>query len=143
MGYYTNFDLQYDSAQSDPVELQRLISDIRAGKTFTDYEISLNSDEWDTMKWYGHDEDMKALSLEYPNVMFVLTGAGEESGDFWRSFYKNGVWQTVTGEVTYPDPDYSKFPIQDLTAKRQAERQARKEALLAEQARIQREIDSL
>ena len=33
---------------------------------------------------------MKAISNEYPNVKFTLTGTGEESPDFWKWVYLNG-----------------------------------------------------
>ena len=42
---------------------------------------------------------MLKLSLEFPEYVFILDGEGEESGDIWRSFYKNGkmyTWDEAT-----------------------------------------------
>jgi hypothetical protein len=41
-------------------------------------------------KWYEHVEEMKKMSLAFPNVLFTLAGEGEESGDVWRKYFLNG-----------------------------------------------------
>lgn len=44
----------------------------------------------DTMKWYDHDDDMKQLSMQFPDYYFLLSGRGEDHGDQWRKVYHNG-----------------------------------------------------
>jgi hypothetical protein len=143
MGYSTRFELQYDFSQSDQVELDRLIEDMNSGKTFGSHELSLDFSDWESMKWYDYDNDMKELSREYPNVMLVLSGEGEEPGDLWRAWYMNGDSVEVQAVITYPEPDFTKFSRIDLTEKRTAELEEKRRALLAEQARVQAELDRL
>lgn len=54
-------------------------------------------------KWYDHDDDMLEYSKLYPDVTFILDGDGEESGDIWRTWYKNGKSQEWALEVNQPD----------------------------------------
>lgn len=56
------------------------------------------------MKWYDHDEDMLALSKAFPNIVFVLTGEGEDRDDNWISYYKNGQIEVCHGRIVYDEP---------------------------------------
>lgn len=58
-------------------------------------------------KWYEHDQDMLRLSRTFPEVLFVLSGEGEEPGDLWKCYYLGGRVQEATARVEYPpsDPD--------------------------------------
>jgi hypothetical protein len=143
MGYNTKFDLDVIGRESDPVELNRWYEDLNDDKTFGDYELPLNSDEWDSMKWYCWEADVKVLSKEYPNVLFVLSGEGEDSGDIWRAYFMNGEVQEVQARIVFDEVDFSKFKRIDLTGKRRAELEARRQELLAEQVRLQEELDKL
>lgn len=53
----------------------------------------------DTMKWYEHEEDMLKVSLAFPGVLFRLDGEGEEAGDKWIKFFRNGKMQEVRVEM--------------------------------------------
>ena len=44
--------------------------------------------------WYDAEDDIKKLSKEFPNVIFCLSGTGEEGGDEWESYFKNGKCHT-------------------------------------------------
>lgn len=44
-------------------------------------------------KWYDHEKDMVKLSKEFPNVIFHLSGDGEEQGDVWKEIYSGGAKQ--------------------------------------------------
>ena len=54
-------------------------------------------------KWYDHDKDMIAFSTLFPNLVFKLTGEGEESEDIWVKYYKNGKMQHCPAKITF-DP---------------------------------------
>lgn len=56
-------------------------------------------------KWAEHDEDMIRLSRNFPQVLFVLDGAGEEDGDLWRTYYLSGLLQYAPAQITYPPFD--------------------------------------
>lgn len=70
-----------------------------------------NCEDWwssgDTWRWYDHDEDMIKVSKQFPDIMFELRGDGEESEDFWKTYYLNGKLQFAPAAITYPDFDES------------------------------------
>lgn len=102
MGYYTSFELERENL------------DISEGKSIpydVDEEIEKfledNSDEFyglrsdDTCKWYDHNEAMLRLSSEFPEVLFILSGEGEENGDVWKKYYANGTVEVDKAELVF------------------------------------------
>lgn len=78
MGYYTTYELSAeDSSVQEDVERRAR-------------EISGYSSLEDSCKWYDHDEHMLALSKEFPTITLRLDGEGEETGDVWAKWYRNG-----------------------------------------------------
>ena len=45
---------------------------------------------------------MLNLSRQFPGVLFTLRGEGEENGDLWRSYYRDGKMQTCKAIIMYP-----------------------------------------
>ena len=60
-------------------------------------------------KWYDWAEDMKEYSKLFPNILFTLNGEGEESGDFWAAYIKNGKMQEERAEIQIAPFDKSKL----------------------------------
>jgi len=60
-------------------------------------------------KWYEYDEVMKAISMEYPHVVFELSGEGEESGDIWKNYYVNGKVQKCQARIVFDEFDEKKL----------------------------------
>ncbi len=56
---------------------------------------------------------MIRLSKQYPDYVFQLDGDGEESDDFWRTYYKNGKKQEVDVKRVYGEynPDELKDEV--------------------------------
>jgi hypothetical protein len=54
-------------------------------------------------KWYGHEEDMRDLSMQFPDVVFVLEGIGAEFPDMWRKRFYNGEVEEVRPEISWPE----------------------------------------
>ena len=137
MGYYTTFK---GSVSGPEDSLRRFKEDAEKGLTFSDYDIEF-SDFFDnylrygeTMKWYSHEEDMIALSKKYPNVLFSLQGEGEEPGDIWKAWYRNGRSVTAKAQITFNEPDLDRvLPLDvELERKEADSHLARAEEALAE-----------
>lgn len=44
----------------------------------------------DSCSWYAHERDMLDFSKQHPYFVFVLDGNGEDAGDLWRKFFRDG-----------------------------------------------------
>ena len=88
MGYYTRFEL---SVVGDDVD--KHMEEITAASGYS-YLFD------DSVKWYEHEAEMRAHSKLYPNLLFKLSGEGEESGDIWVEYYKNGLMQREKAKFT-------------------------------------------
>lgn len=117
MGYLTSYSLRV-IPHSYPREV------IAGALTKATGSVGDDSANWDRMfidelmdgdsepqKWYGHDNDMVALSKELPDVLFRLSGVGEEQGDEWVKFYLNGEIETHTRQRWVPP----NFPLEKFT----------------------------
>ena len=94
MGYYTRHTLEHDDPR--PIDHEEGITE-QSGYEFTVFD--------DELKWYSHEHDMRVYSEKFPTVTFILYGVGEEEGDYWREYYKNGKMVRHNGDmkVTYPE----------------------------------------
>ena len=68
-------------------------------------EISGYEEQWegDSIKWYNYEKDMLKYSKLYPDTVFQITGYGEEQGDIWADYYKNGKVQKTKAEIVFND----------------------------------------
>ena len=115
MGYYTKFELHaVDVETGYPITTmeedaiaKRLWQLVGGSDRYTPKCIENCLDE--EMKWYDHEADMTALSKEFPNILFVLDGVGEEFPDAWRKWFHNGKFEASYAEVVYPKPKNSLF----------------------------------
>lgn len=58
----------------------------------------------DCVHWYEHDDDMIAISKLFPDMTFQLSGDGENNGDIWNAYYKNGEMEYCCADCSIPDP---------------------------------------
>lgn len=103
MGYYTKFEMNFTGnvAEKDIIAALKEIN-----PNYFDYD----ADHLDTlfeeeMKWYDATSDMIKLSERFPNVLFELSGEGEEHDDIWREYYHNGVYQHCQGRIVFDKMD--------------------------------------
>ena len=71
------------------------------------YALEPSGSTSDSCKWYEHMEDLAAMSLAIPHVLFHLKGEGEEAGDIWDAFALDGKTQKHAAKVVRvesPDP---------------------------------------
>jgi hypothetical protein len=59
---------------------------------------------------------MLKISKNFPEYLFTLDGEGEESGDIWRSFYKNNSMYTWSIDVKPPEFEESRLVPQEYVS---------------------------
>ena len=99
MGYYTDFKLSHDADLDEDDLIQNL-------EHITKYDW-YGSTTLVEAKWYEWETDMKTISKMYPGVLFTLEGEGEESGDLWQAYFKDGKVQVSRARIEFDafDPE--------------------------------------
>lgn len=105
MGYETRYYLDVREGDLQIDEILKTNSDFIG----LDYAILEDGDCCDSVKWYGHEADMRSLSEKYPNIVFVLHGEGEENDDVWYKYFKNGKMQSCYAKITFDEYDENKL----------------------------------
>ena len=100
MGYYTNFSLEIVKGNDYETDYESEIGEISEYGSST-FEESI--------KWYDHEKHMRQYSLLHPEVLFKLSGDGEENGDIWAEYYSNGKMQRVKARIVIDDFDETKL----------------------------------
>lgn len=119
MGYYTYYDIEVFNktdkfefnllsvmTQLDQ-ELVQKLSEINSNGYFNDESYFTEALQFDSIKWYDHDEDMIKLSKQYPDYVFKLSGQGEDPQVQWITYYYNGKKQYCPAIITYEEFDRS------------------------------------
>lgn len=103
MGYETRFKL---TALTDRNYSQRNYLKVLA--EINPQEFSPNAESFEEefeepRKWYNYKNNMKKLSLKFPDTYFLLYGVGEEQGDVWKAYFYNGEVQVIKATLTFKD----------------------------------------
>ena len=94
MGYYTRFELEVVSGGDYETDYEEVVSEQADYNPFSD-----------ETKWYSFEKDMKKVSKQHPKVVFKLSGEGEEAGDLWRAYFKDGKMQMCKARIEYNNFD--------------------------------------
>ena len=102
MGYSTAYSLEFEKENKESVitadelrDIQRYFED----KNVMGYAFDYDFDTYDGVKWYDHDEHMLGLSKLMPDILFTLSGEGEDSGDLWKKYYLRGQSQVEKVDI--------------------------------------------
>ena len=119
MGYYTRFELDITGtgdrwvtgvdAKGEKVKVNIGIDHGEVQQEICDLSGYTDPFDTDTHKWYDHDEHMRSVSKKYPDLLFTLSGEGEESGDLWVKYYKGGKCQVELAKIEYGKFDTTKL----------------------------------
>lgn len=134
MGYYSKFTLSWKTPEGYNDEYREFVTECRKKKIkipnkvsatvdkMTELEDALNSDNScsyghlfqmvngsDQIKWYNHEDEMRAFSKKFPEILFILEVNGEEEGDLSIKYFKNGKMQRADAVITYAEFDESKL----------------------------------
>lgn len=101
MSYYTRYVLTVDAGPADQGDYCNHCGG--TGKVTTSVVQHLPQILEEPQTWYDHEQDMMKFSKKYPNTTFRLTGEGEEQGDVWVKFFKNGQVQGRKATITLDD----------------------------------------
>lgn len=104
MGYYTYFELDLVSHFPEDVDFETMKTEIGDISGYGDRMFDGAS-----IKWYNHDEDMKNFSKKYPDIVFELSGSGEDPGDMWVCYYQNGKMQYEPAKISFDPFDVDKL----------------------------------
>ena len=113
MGYYTYYSMSMKNIK-DRAEFEDIISKIKEYKLFEYcifdkqcyYDFSHDGEigGGDEAKWYDHEQDMRAISTFFPDVVFCLHGEGEDRDDLWNKYFKNGEMEACYARIEYDTP---------------------------------------
>ena len=108
MGYYTRFEL--DIIDGPTVEMVEAECEMCRQVGTTGRGILKQMEKADesialimggeTVKWRGHEDDMKAFSRKWPDTTLRLQGWGEEDGDIWVKYFKGGKMQVSKASIS-------------------------------------------
>lgn len=110
MGYYSYYELEVEGPKEQLEKLTKLLNN-EGDWHFPYYEVhrAYFEEHRDSTKWYEYQDDLKRLSLEFPNLLFTLKRSGEETGDLEMSYYKGGKMQVCPAKITFDKYSPSKM----------------------------------
>ena len=116
MGYATSFTLfahhVADLEIADKIAEALHACDVIGYALSGDYQFAEDGVEffsYDSVNWYGHEEDMRAISKEFPDIHFELHGEGEMNDDIWTQHFVNGKSQLCRTKIVIPPFDPGKL----------------------------------
>lgn len=113
MGYHTYYTLSIsdrDGKDIGDAETRRIIAAFRASNGDAEYSLADDGDSrGDETSWYDHEKDVAALSKNYPGLVFVLYGVGEQNDDMWYKYFHNGKVQLCPARISFAKYNESKL----------------------------------
>ena len=108
MGYYTRYKLSVVDGPADQTCPCSHCGGTGKGLSSISAHIPWPTTGDEPQLWYDHEHDMLAFSKKHPSTTFKLNGVGEEQGDVWVKFFKNGQLQvrkanTILDESVPPE----------------------------------------
>lgn len=95
MGYYTDYDISNNR--------EEVADAIEEASGYSWYSRSMNG------KWYDWHDHCTAVSKRFPDELITVEGDGEEQGDHWKAYFKNGKSQKCEAIITFEPFDESKL----------------------------------
>ena len=108
MGYNTRYTLRVDGPWKEVLEYIEADPTLQhpLGDMYTLGDGRFDVGEW---TWYDHEQDMKFLSTDFPDILFTLEGKGEDRDDLWVKYFKAGKIQRVEAKIEYDPFDPEKL----------------------------------
>lgn len=94
MGYFTYYELTIDhDSKENQFKIAKALSQLEYFSYYwkdSDPDCIEDVIGYEEMKWYDHEEDILEISKQFPDITFCLHGEGEDRGDVWNKYFKNG-----------------------------------------------------
>lgn len=119
MGYYTDYALSVFRAENSgdgsikmkdyiPTNLEDQIKgEIEKMSVFEDGNIQ--DAYYVNTTWYDHEQDMRLLSAKFPDMVFWLSGHGDDAEDIWDKYFIGGKMQACYAEIVRGEFDPTKL----------------------------------
>jgi len=112
MGYITSYSLKICRKDQSNIghNLAEEVIELLRKQDSPRYALTECGDIKNSCTWYDHEEDLIKFSKYHPDLLFTLSGEGEEAGDIWKKYFINGKVQVEKAQITIKEfnPKYFK-----------------------------------
>lgn len=105
MGYHTRYSLEVDSEYRHEI-IELLLAKVDFARTVLQPN---GKSTGEFASWHKHDIDLIKLSKKFPEVLFTLSGEGEDSNDMWKLYVLGGKSYKQKAVIFIPAFDKSKL----------------------------------
>lgn len=109
MGYYTKFEIDIDDIKNADADIKNAFYSNNLENFISERNDYKQNPFYERCKWYNHEKFMKRFSEQYPNILFILSGYGEDVLDIWKKYFKNGKMQHVVAKLSFDEYDETKL----------------------------------
>ena len=96
MGYYTSYDIVLKGSDEDKKNFEKALRDISDNNTDVDELLSSSAVY---AKLYDIDAWITKVARDFPNLLVILSGAGEEQDDLWQIRWRGSVWERHEAKI--------------------------------------------
>lgn len=146
MGYYTRYTGKVTGPKELVDDFANKYEDERANAYgFEPYDfIRQEFFGGEALTWYDHENDILELSNKHPNLLFHLEGEGEESGDIWKKWFRNGKSVTTQARIVFDTPDLDTLiPSADVEKELEEIRELKRAKIEEEISRLNKKLADL
>ena len=101
MGYQTYMCIEISEGGPALEQVAEKVGEVTGEPGVAFWESALQGEG---VKWYDRESDMRKVSTRFPEAVFTLRGEGEDPGDQWVEYYKNGKLQVEERPEWNPPP---------------------------------------
>lgn len=107
MPYLTYYSLQIESESS--AKHEQAIAALRDSSDDAADALFSTGDPNKWCRWYEHEDEMRRLSSRFPDMLFTLSGVGEEYDDIWVKYFRAGRMQASHATIVLDSFDETKL----------------------------------
>lgn len=113
MGYLTKYKIEIIDGDLEDFERQLIEKKYCTLEQLISREISNSPNANffnESTKWYDSIKKMEKFSEKHPRATFLLYGDGEDQGDTWKAYFRNGNSVKLVPELVWPEFNESMLP---------------------------------